>query len=464
MHSKMINIKKGLDVPMAGAPDARGVPNVATQQTAHVALLGGDYQGLRPAMAVQEGDHVKCGSLLFTDKQNAAARYTAPVAGRVVAINRGHRRALLSVVVERSAKQEHATINRLPSLRAAGIQKLKPQTIADALIETGLWCALRTRPFSKTPPTLTADTGPKALFVNVMDTSPLALSPQVFLEGHAEMLTTGLRVLSQLVACPIYVCHGQDISPPPDDIPRVEYHAFGGKHPAGLAGTHMHFLAPVGRGRANWWINYQDVAAIGYLFTEGRLVSERYIALAGPQVKNPRPLSVCQGSSLDELLEGELKDGETRVISGSVLQGHIAEEACAFLGRYHLQVSVTRPGTEREFMGWLSPGFNKFSALNIYISKLFRNKKFNLTTTTNGSERAMVPIGVYETVMPLDILPTQLLRALIVGDIEMAEDLGCLELDEEDLALCTFVCPGKYEYGSLLRHNLTRIEKENWDL
>ena len=464
MHSKMINIKKGLDVPMAGAPSATDVTKVETKQTEQAALLGADYHGLRPALAVQEGDRVKRGSLLFTDKKNESARYTAPVAGKVVAINRGPRRVLVSVVVERAARQEQVKINSLPASGSTAIKQLKAQAIANTLIETGLWCALRTRPFSKTPPAFTADTKPKALFVNAMDTSPLALPPPVFLTGHTEVLAFGLRVLSNLVDCPIYVCHTSDISPPPDDIPRVEYHAFGGKHPAGLVGTHMHFLAPVGRGRPNWWINYQDVAAIGALFREGEMVCERYIALAGPQVKNPRPLSVCQGSSLEELLEGELKEEDARVISGSVLQGHIAAGASAFLGRYHLQVSVTRPGAEREFMGWLSPGVNKFSALNIYISKLLRAKKFNLTTTTNGSERAMVPIGLYETVMPLDILPTQLLRALIVGDIEMAEALGCLELDEEDLALCTFVCPGKYEYGSLLRHNLTRIEKENWEL
>ena len=224
----------------------------------------------------------------------------------------------------------------------------------------------------------------------------------------------------------------------------------------------MHFLSPAGRGRTNWVINYQDAAAIGRLFAQGELVMERIISLAGPQARKPRPIRTSLGANLMELTEGELLAGENRIISGSVFHGHLAEAENSFLGRYHLQVSLLAKGAEREFMGWLSPGLKRFSTINIYLSKWFPQTLFNFTTTTNGSPRAMMPIGNYEPMMPLDILPTQLLRSLIVGDIEAAENLGCLELDEEDLALCTFVCPGKYEYGDILRHNLNLIEKENW--
>jgi Na+-transporting NADH:ubiquinone oxidoreductase subunit A len=208
-------------------------------------------------------------------------------------------------------------------------------------------------------------------------------------------------------------------------------------------------------------VNYQDVIDIGKLFITGELPIERVVAIGGPKALKPRLVRTRLGASLIELLDGETAtDCELRPISGSVFGGRRAEGTCAYLGRFANQVSVLAEGNSRHFMAYLSPGVNRFSTLNIYLSKLTGGKRFNFNTSTNGSERAMVPVGSYERVMPLDILPTQLLRALIIGDTEMAQKLGALELDEEDLALCTFVCPGKYEYGPILRENLTRIEIE----
>jgi Na+-transporting NADH:ubiquinone oxidoreductase subunit A len=209
-----------------------------------------------------------------------------------------------------------------------------------------------------------------------------------------------------------------------------------------------------------WTIGYQDVIAIGRLFLDGRLYTDRVIALAGPQVEQPRLLRTRVGADLQALCAGQIKNGDNRVISGSVLGGRAVQGATAYLGRYHNQVSVLLEGRQREFMGWISPGFNKHSNLGIYFTSIFGTKPLAMTTNTNGSERAMVPVGSYEKVVPMDMLPTQLLRALIVGDTEMAQALGCLELEEEDLALCSYVCPGKYEYGPILRETLTRIEKE----
>ncbi|HET8791956.1 MAG TPA: NADH:ubiquinone reductase (Na(+)-transporting) subunit A, partial [Modicisalibacter sp.] len=239
--------------------------------------------------------------------------------------------------------------------------------------------------------------------------------------------------------------------------------SFKGPHPAGLVGTHIHYLSPVSLRRQVWHIGYQDVIAVGKLFVEGRLDTSRVIAIGGPHASQPRLLRTRLGASATELLEGEIignASGDTRVISGSVFGGTTAEGALSYLGRFDNQFSLLEEGHQRIFMGWLSPGRQRHSVLGIYLSRLTGLSSFAPTTTTNGSERAMVPVGSYETVMPLDILPTQLLRSLIVGDIEMAMQLGCLELDEEDLALCTYVCPGKYEYGPILRDNLTMIEKE----
>ena len=206
-------------------------------------------------------------------------------------------------------------------------------------------------------------------------------------------------------------------------------------------------------------MGYQDVIAIGHLFTSGKLFTDCVVALAGPQVNKPRLIKTRVGASLAELTAGELKAGENRIISGSVFGGRTSEDALAFVGRYHTQVSVLEEGRDRPMLHYLRPGADRFSVMPIYITKLM-TRLFDFTTTTNGSERAMVPIGTYERIMPLDVLPTQLLRALIVEDMESAISLGALELDEEDLALCTFVCPGKYEYGPILRKNLTRIEVE----
>jgi Na+-transporting NADH:ubiquinone oxidoreductase subunit A len=270
----------------------------------------------------------------------------------------------------------------------------------------------------------------------------------------------GLTVLSRLLEGKVYVCQQEGKSIPTVAADNIEIKTFGGVHPAGNSGTHIHFVDPVSAKKMVWTINYQDVIAIGTLFLTGKLDSRRVISLAGPQIDEPAIVRTTLGASLEELTAGKMKLGENRIISGSVFGGRKTWKGADFLGRYHLQVSVLLEGRERPFIHYMVPGVNRFSVMPIYLSKLFKNKLFSFTTSTNGSERAMVPIGSYEKVMPLDILPTQLLRALVVGDTEIAQKLGCLELEEEDLALCSFVCSGKYEYGPILRENLARIEKE----
>lgn len=227
-----------------------------------------------------------------------------------------------------------------------------------------------------------------------------------------------------------------------------------------MSGTHIHFIEPVGANKTVWTINYQDVIAIGRLFTTGRLNTERVIALGGSQVNKPRLLRTVLGAKVSQITAGELVDADNRVISGSVLNGAIAQGAHDYLGRYHNQISVIEEGRNKELFGWVAPQPDKYSITRTTLGHFLKNKLFKFNTAVNGGDRAMVPIGTYERVMPLDILPTLLLRDLIVGDTDSAQALGCLELDEEDLALCSFVCPGKYEYGPLLRKVLETIEKE----
>jgi Na+-transporting NADH:ubiquinone oxidoreductase subunit A len=445
----MIRIKRGLDLPITGAPEQR---IEAGRPVRSVAVIGFDYQGMKPTMAVQVGDRVKLGQVLFSDKKTPGVHFTAPGAGVVSAIHRGEQRVLQSVVIDLDGNDAV----EFTSYSDGQLDVLTTDQVRENLQQSGLWVALRTRPFSKVP---AVDATPASIFVTAVDTQPLAADPSVIIGEAAEDFTRGLRVLARLAK--VFLCVGEHSEVPGKGLNNVQVEQFAGPHPAGLPGTHIHFLDPVDAHKTVWQIGYQDVIAIGKLFVTGKLSVDRVLALAGPMVDKPRLVRSRLGASLDELTAGELKVGKpVRVISGSVFGGRTSRGACAWLGRYHQQISCLEEGTEREMLHYLRAGTEKHSVMNLYLSKLTPSKLFNFTTSTNGSPRAMVPIGNYEEIMPLDILPTQLLRYLIVGDTEMAQKMGCLELDEEDLALCSYVCAGKYEYGPILRDNLTRIEKE----
>jgi len=446
----MILIKKGLNLPITGAPEQiihQGNP------VKSVAIVGPDYNGMKPTMRVNEGDSVKLGQILFEDKKTPGVVFTAPGSGKVTEINRGEKRALQSVVIELAGDEEEV----FESYPEQKLQGLKRDQIVDNLVQSGLWTSFRTRPYSKIP---SLESVPHSIFVTAIDTNPLAGDPEVVLNEQRREFNNGLKIISGLTDGKTYLCKAVGANIPGSEMKEVETVEFGGVHPAGLAGTHIHFLDPVNINKSVWVINYQDVISIGKLFITGKLCFERVVSLSGPGVKKSRLIRTRLGASLRDLTLGELNENENRIVSGSVLNGRNAEKNFAYLGRYHLQVSVLEEGRKREFLGWLALGMNKFSIKNVYLSKLFSGKKFDFTTSEEGNKRAMVPIGMYEKVMPLDIQPTFLLRSLIVEDTDKAQALGCLELDEEDLGLCSFVCPGKYDYGSILRKNLTRIERD----
>ena len=443
----MIKITKGLDLPITGEPKQKIAEG---QKVTQVAIVGPDYIGMKPTLLVQEGDRVKKGQAVFTDKKTEGVQYTAPAAGVVKAINRGERRVFLSMVIELDGEEEEI----FQSYPSDQLSSLTADQVQENLVNSGLWTTLRTRPFSRTP---ALGSRPQAIFVNAMDTNPLAANPEVIIAEQADAYKSGLQALKKLTEGKLYVCKAPGANIPCAGVENTE--EFSGPHPAGLAGTHIHFLHPVSQERVVWTVGYQDVIAIGHLFTTGKLSTERVVALGGSQVKSPRLVRTLVGANLSELCADELVEDENRIISGSVFGGRTAADGLGFLGRFHNQVTVLREGRERYMLHYLRPGLNRFSVMPIYLSKLFP-RKLPFSTSSMGSERAMVPIGSYERVMPLDILPTQLLRAIIVEDIDTATNLGALELDEEDLALCTFVCPGKYEYGPILRKNLTRIELE----
>ncbi|MGK0267837.1 MAG: Na+-transporting NADH:ubiquinone oxidoreductase subunit A [Paraglaciecola sp.] len=445
----MIKITKGLDLPIQGAPEQTIQDGNAVTR---VAILGEEYIGMRPTMHVQEGDKVKKGQMLFEDKKNPGVKFTAPAAGNVIAVNRGAKRILQSVVIQLEG-DESEVFAKYSSGELASLDTAKVQ---ENLVNSGMWTAFRTRPFSKSP---ALDSKPHSIFVSVMDTSPLAADPQVIIAQRSEDFTNGLQVISRLTGGKVYVnkAPGADIA---IGDANVEVNEFSGVHPAGLVGTHIHYLDAVGQGKKVWHVGYQDVLAIGSLFTTGELDNRKVISLGGPEAKNPRLIRSLLGADITELTANEANDGDMRILSGSVLQGNHAHGVHGYLGRFHNQVSILREGREKELFGWIKPGVNQHSVTRAYFGHFSPKKLFDMTTTTNGSDRSMVPIGNYERIMPLDILPTLLLRDMISGDTDGAQSLGCLELDEEDLALCTYVCPGKYNYGPILRECLDQIEKE----
>jgi Na+-transporting NADH:ubiquinone oxidoreductase subunit A len=443
------HFRRGLDIPMAGPPRA----DVHAKPVASVALLPGDYPGIKPVLRVEEGERVSLGQPLFEDRIDPRLRFVAPGAGLVSAIHRGAKRVLRAVVITLDGTAE-VEFPPVPRERLAALTR---DEVRQRLLDAGLWTALRSRPYGRVP---TPDAVPHALFVTAMDTSPLAADPRTMIGEYGEDFADGVVALAALLDGDVYVCCSPGTALRLPDHPRLVVAEFSGPHPAGLPGTHIHAIAPVSARRSAWYVGYQDAIAIGRLFTTGRISTERIISLAGPAATEPRLLRTRLGASIDDLVRGETVADECRVLSGSALAGRPTSDWAAFLGRYHQQVTVLREGRDREFLGWTMPGANKFSVTRTFLSGFLPKRLFPLTTNQLGSPRAMIPIGSFERVMPLDLLPTQLLRAIAVGDTDTAQQLGCLELEEEDLALCSFVCPSKYDYGPLLRQALTRIEKE----
>jgi Na+-transporting NADH:ubiquinone oxidoreductase subunit A len=443
-----ITIKKGLDIPISGRPE-QTISDAKLPRT--VAAVATDVSGIRPKMAVQVGDRVRTGQVIYHDKRNPGIPFTAPGAGEVISINRGARRALQSVVI-RLDGDDAEEFRSWPADALAGLDR---QDVRDNLVNSGLWTVFRTRPFSRIP---AKDTTPAAIFVNAMDTRPLAADPAVIVAENPEAFRNGLSVLSRLTDGAVYICTAPDAAIDCPDSEPFRHVEFAGPHPAGLPGTHIHYLEPVNLEKTVWHIGYQHVMSLGTLFTTGRLPTERVVALGGPMALNPRLLRTRIGASTADILEGETKPGQLRVISGSVLGGHRAAGPLAYLGRYETQVAVLTEGSEREFLAFVWPGAKKYSATRGFAGHVMHRGRFPLTTTQNGSPRAMVSIGTFERIMPLDVLATPLLKALVVEDTDRAQQLGALELAEEDLALCSFVCNGKHDYGAFLRMNLDEIE------
>ena len=450
----MIRIKQGLDVPISGSPEGKITDSEKIVRS--VGLIGSDYHGLKPKMLVKQGDKVKLGQPLFLDKTNPDVVFTSPAGGKIESINRGPRRTLQSVIVEINENEEQVIFD---VYNKEEIKSIEPSIIKKNLVKSGLWTSLLTRPYSKIPK---ISQEPEAIFVNAMDTNPLAINPEIIISIQQDFFDTGINILKRLTKKKIHVCTAANSSLKVDTDNQVHQHFFSGPHPAGLTGTHMHFVSPASLSNFNWSINYSDLIAFGEFFLKGKIPKYKYISLAGPLVQESKIIKTRVGACTDEICAGEVEKIDSRIISGSVISGREAIGPFAYLGRYHNQISVIQEATtsDRELFDWMRLGKNRFSKLPLFISSFYKEKKYNMKTLMYGPDRAILPIEVYEQVFPLNMLITLLLRYIAIGDTEKIQSLGALELDEEDLALCSFVCPSKYDFGSLLRDNLSRIEIE----
>jgi len=439
----VIKISKGLDLPISGAPI-----NIVSDEpkVSSVAVLSNDFVGMKPTMLVKEGDSVKAGQKIFEDKKNIGVFYTSPCGGTVRNINRGDKRKFLSIELDIDDTNEEFKFFDMGNTS---------NEIKDCLINSGYWNCFRTRPFNRTP---NVNDVPNAVFINCCDSNPLSMDPYNIISLNEADFREGLKVLSQLFKCNMNLTYQNDNF----DISNedFEYFQFKGPHPSGLSSTHISEIYPVNLNRTVWTINYQDIISIGFLKKNNKIRTSKLISLGGPSVHEPSLLNVRVGGNIDEICAGKLKPN-SRIISGSVLHGHESEGVMNYLGFYDSQISAIPDEVNNIFMNWLMPGSTLHSKLNVFISSFIKPKSFIFNTSIGGGDRAIVPISSYEEVIPMDILATQLLKALVVSDIDMAVDLGMLELVPEDLALCSYVCPSKYDYSSILMDNLNKLYQES---
>jgi Na+-transporting NADH:ubiquinone oxidoreductase subunit A len=437
-----IAIPRGLNVELTGCPEQTLAMG---SSVAHVAVKGTDYRGLKPTLRVKVNDHVRLGEVLFVDRLDPRLRVTAPGAGVIVAINRGVRRSLTSVVIRLDG---NAAV-KFADYTSQAINSLNTDQVQRQLLQSGLWTAFRARPFERVP---SPATKPRWLFVTAMDTNPGALDPQLVIAAHKDAWADGLRVLARVGAEAVYVCHGPktEISIP-EGTPTIRPVQFDGPHPAGLPGTHIHYLARPDVGAEAWHINYQDVVAVGKLFRNGELWTERSIALSGAGARRPRVLRTRLGAKLSELLRDERTEGQI-VLSGPILSGQRVGGTTDFLGRYHQQVCILPTQVPREGR-WVD-----VRRLASWLQNWLPESLVTGPAPHVGS--GLLPVEAFESVWPFANAPIPLLRALLVGDAESAETQGCLALAEEDLALLSAVCPAKRDYGTALRRTLHMLEQD----
>ena len=446
------NIKRGLDIKLAGAAEKL---IEAAPLAPYVALKPTDFLGIKPKLLVAEGDSVKIGTPLLYLKHQPDIVMVSPAGGKVSQIVRGDRRAIQEIVIERSADEDkvvHGTVDRRK------LKKMSRETLIRGLLEGGMWPFIRQRPLG-----IIANPGetPQSIFINGMDTAPLAADPNVLVEGQKESFQLGIDAMKKLTDGKVYLTlkTGANPSSAFSQVEGVEMHYFKGPHPSGLVGTHIRKIEPLRQGRAIWYLNAGDVVALGEFLKKGVFPVYRIVAMTGSGIIKRKYLKTRIGIQMTALLSDRLGKGQYRIISGNVLTGKEVDSE-GFLGFYDTSVTVIPEGTKRDLFGWGMPGWDKFSNFKAFASSLLFRKSYDLDTRLRGGVRPIVNIGAWEAVFALDIHLSYLVRAILAEDLEEAIQLGLLEVTEEDVALCTFACPSKMELGPIIRKGLDLYEKE----
>lgn len=445
-----IKIRKGTDIRLIGEAEKK----VETLKPASVlAIKPTDFHSLTPKLVVREGDSVKAGDPLFYDKYNEAVQFASPVSGSVKAIVRGEKRRVLAVEIANDMSNASKDFGAF-DLKASREDLMKH------LLSSGMWPLIGQRPFS-----IVARPGqkPKSIFISGFDSAPLAPDPDFVMEGQMEDFQNGVEALRVLAAGkPVHLCYKKGSSAF-TKVQGVELHEVSGPHPAGNVGVQIHHIDPINKGEVVWTVQAQDVANMGRFLRTGKFDLQRVVALTGSEVNSPRYMRVTVGSPIQAITDGNINTGNVRVISGNVLTGDKLG-AGDYLGFYHHQVTAIPEGDEPKFLlteGWLSPGLSKFSVSQAYPTWLLpKSKKFKLDTNSNGEDRAFVVTGQYEKVFPFDIYPVQLVKSIIVNDIDMMEKLGIYEVAPEDFALCEFACTSKINVQTIVREGLDTILEE----
>ncbi len=451
--SKEIRLKKGLNINLSGSADKVYASLKPEQICKKYVLKPTDFHALTPKLLVKVGDRVNAGSPLFFDKYNDRVMYCSPVSGEVIDIVRGNKRRILEVIVNSDDEIKYESFPK------SSAKELSREEIIDRMLKAGVWPFIRQKPYDivASPKDI-----PKSIFISTFKSSPLSIDNEFALYGMEELFQKGLDYIVKLTKGKTHLNIDANNNPSKLFINAkgVQVNHITGSHPYGNVGVQIHHIEPINKGDVIWYLEPQDVISIARLFIEGKYDVSRIIALAGSQVIKPRYYRVIAGVSVTNLLSNNIKDGDNRVISGDVLTGNrIGIDGN--LGFYNTTLTVIPEGNKQEFLGWILPGFHKFSLSKTFFSWLNPNKKFIIDSNMHGEERAYVVSGVYEKVLPMDIFPLQLIKAIMIEDIELMEQLGIYEVSPEDFALCEFVCTSKVEVQSIIRHGLDLVRKEN---
>ncbi len=448
--SEDIRLKKGLNIKLTG--EAEQVYSTVEAATTYE-LKPTDFHGLTPKLTVKVGDKVKAGTVLFMDKYNENVKFCSSVSGEVTDVVRGAKRKILKVVV--SADKEVS----YEDLSSASAKDLSREQIIDKMCANGVWPFIRQKPYDVIANPIDM---PKSIFISAFNSAPITIDNDFALYGKGELFQEGLDIVTKLTTGTTHLNIDGYSNPSKvfTDAKGVQINKISGPHPAGNVGVQIHHIDPINKDDIIWYLTPQDVLTIATLFKEGKYDASKIVAIAGSQISRPKYYRTIGGTTITNFLKDNTKEGNTRVISGDVLSGTKIDENGS-LGFYDYQITVIPEGDEAEFLGWISPGLHKFSSSRTFLSWLTPTKKYSLDANLHGEERAYVMTGEYEKVLPMDIYPTHLIKAIMIEDIELMENLGIYEVSPEDFALCEFVCTSKIEVQKLIREGLDLVRKEN---